>query len=92
MVSKSPKRENPLSEALSMDMKEEVYEYFGSPRGSTDIQDVMMSVTSSADQTNAARMDSFRERKVRRQHGGRKQSDTMPFVRANLALTKGNWG
>ena len=48
MVSKTP-RVNQLSEALSMDMKEEVFEYFGSPRGSADIQDVMMSATSSAE-------------------------------------------
>ena len=87
MESKTP-RIDQLSEALSMDMKEEVYEYFGSPRGSVDIHDVMMSGTSSAEHT---RMDSFRERKVRRQPGGRKQSDSIPFVRANLTLAKGSW-
>ena len=80
---------NPFSDALSMDITEEVNEYFGTPRGSVDI-DVVNSVASSA-AANVNRMDSIKDRKVRRRND-RKQSDTIPFVRANLGLTKGAFG
>ena len=81
---------NPFSDALSMDITEEVNEYFGTPRGSVDMQDVVNSVASSA-AANVNRMDSIKDRKVRRRND-RKQSDTIPFVRANLGLTKGAFG
>ena len=39
------RKNNQLSDALSMDVTEEVYEYFGTPRGSFDMQAMLMNKT-----------------------------------------------